>query len=181
MKNVPPLTRLSYGQKLGLLATVPLIVALALISLVVANQSRQLAEREIAALETHLIEAKKKELQNHVTLARNSFFFIYGNAQPDDAAAKLAVTQILAAMIYGDDGFYFVYDYDGNNIVSPRQTELIGLNWSGQTDPNGVPITDGLIRIARGGSGYHTYLWPKPSTGEMAEMVTYVTGFQSWL
>jgi len=172
--------RLSYGQKLGLLATVPLIVAVALIAILVTDQSRQLAEREIAALETQLIEAKKKELRNYVTLARNAFFFIYGNAQPDDAAAKLAVAQILAAMIYGNEGFYFVYDYDGTNIVSPRQTELIGLNWAGQTDPNGVPITDELIRIARSGAGYHSYLWPKPSTGEMAEMVTYVTGLHSW-
>ncbi len=172
--------RLSYGQKLGLLAAVPLIVAVALIALLVAGQSRQLAEREIAALETQLIEAKKAELQNYVTLARNSFFSIYGNAQPDDAAAKLAVTQILAAMIYGKEGFYFVYDYDGNTIVSPRQTDLIGQNRAGHTDPNGVPITDELIRIARAGAGYHTYMWPKPSTGEPAEMVTYVTGLQSW-
>jgi len=171
---------LTYGQKLFLLATVPLIVSVALISAIVANQSRQLAEREIQALETQLIEAKKAELKNYVTLARNAFFSIYGRAQPDDAEAKLRVTQILAAMIYGEEGFYFVYDYDGNNIVSPRQTDLIGRNWSGQTDPNGVAITDELIAIARSGAGYHSYVWPKPSTGENAEMVTYVTGMQSW-
>jgi len=48
--------RLSYGQKLFLIATVPLIVAVAAISLLVAYQSRQLAEREIATLEATLIE-----------------------------------------------------------------------------------------------------------------------------
>ena len=174
------LFKLSYGQKLFLLATVPLIVSVAVISAIVANQSRQLAEREIQALETQLIEAKKIELKNYVTLARNAFFSIYGRAQPDDEDAKLRVTQILAAMIYGEEGFYFVYDYDGNNIVSPRQTDLIGRNWSGQTDPNGVPITDMLIETARRGAGYHSYTWPKPSTGENAEMVAYVTGMQSW-
>ena len=113
-------------------------------------------------------------------LARNAFFSIYGNAQPDDEEAKLAVTQILAAMIYGDEGFYFVYDYDGLNIVSPRQTDLIGLNWSGQQDPQGTPITDELIAIARTGAGYHSYIWPKPSDGTPAQMVTYVVGLPSW-
>lgn len=180
MMRLSKLFKLDYGRKLFLLATLPLIFAVAAISIVVTNQSKRLAETEIYALETQLIEAKKAELHNYVTLAKNAFFSIYGGAAPDDEEAKLRVTQILAAMIYGDEGFYFVYDYDGNNIVSPRQTNLINQNWSGQVDSNGVPITDELIRIARSGAGYHSYIWAKPSTGEPAEMVTYVTGMQNW-
>lgn len=171
---------LSYGQKLFLLATLPLIVAVAAIALVVANQSRQLAEREIATLEQTLIEAKKAELRNYVTQARNGFYFIYGNAPPDDQRAKQQVMQILAAMIYGDEGQFFVYHYDGTNLVSPRDTRLINTNWSGLTDSQGTPVVDELIRIARSGAGYHSYLWPKPSTGEEARMITYVTSFPSW-
>ena len=100
--------QLSYGQKLFLLATLPLILAVAAISVLVANQSRQVAEREIKTLENQLIEAKKAELKNYVTQARNGFYFIYGNASPDDEAAKQQVAQILSAMIYGDEGFFFV-------------------------------------------------------------------------
>lgn len=171
---------LSYGQKLFLLATLPLILAVAAISLLVANQSRQLAEGEIKVLENQLIEAKKAELRNYVTQARNGFYFVYGSAAPDDQASKDQVTQILSAMIYGQDGFFFVYDWDGNNIVSPRQTEMINQNWSGLTDSQGTPVVDRLIEIARSGAGYHSYLWPKPSTGIEAQMVTYVVGFPSW-
>ena len=40
--------RLNYGQKIYLLATLPLILAAAAIALLVAYQSRELAEREIA-------------------------------------------------------------------------------------------------------------------------------------
>lgn len=172
--------RLGYAQKLTLLAAMPLVLAVAAIALLVAAQSRASAEREIATLERQLIEAKKAELQNYVTQARNGFYFIYGSAQPDDEEAKAQVSQILAAMIYGTEGFFFVYDYDGNNLVSPRQTDRINRNWTGLTDSQGTPVVDTLIDIARGGSGYHTFLWPKPSTGEEAQMVAYVTGFQSW-
>jgi two-component system NarL family sensor kinase len=171
---------LNYGQKIFLLATLPLVLAVGAIALVVNNQSRQLAEVEIKELETQLIETKKAELRNYVTQARNGFYYLYGNAAPDDDEAKLKVSQILSAMIYGQDGFFFVYDYDGNNIVHPRQTDFINQNWSGLTDSAGTPVVDELIKIARSGAGYHTYLWPKPSTGEEALMVTYVTGFQSW-
>ncbi len=171
---------LSYGQKVFLLATVPLVLAVAAISVVVANQSRQLAETEIQELETQLIEAKKAELKNYLSLARTAIGSIYGNALPDDEQAKLEVTQVLSAMIYGQDGYFYVYDYEGNNLVSPRQTFLIGKNWSGFADENGVPVVDQIIETARSGGGYHAFDWPKPSTGEIARMVTYQIGLQDW-
>jgi two-component system NarL family sensor kinase len=175
-----PRLHIPYGQKLTLLASVPLIVAVAAIALVVAAQSRALAEREINALEMQLIEAKKAELRNYVTQARNGFYFIYGNAAPNDAEAKERVSQILSAMIYGEDGQFFVYDYDGTSIVSPRETERIGGNFRNETDMDGVPVVDRLIEIARDGAGYHTFTWPKPSTGKPAKKIVYVTSFPSW-
>ncbi|WP_299736848.1 cache domain-containing protein [uncultured Roseobacter sp.] len=180
MKRFGAFFRPSYAQKLSLVATVPLIAAVAAIAVLVAYQSRMLAEREIKALETQLLEAKKVELANYVTQARNGFYFIYGNAAPNDQDARDQVAQILSAMIYGTEGFFFVYDYDGTNLVSPRQTEMINRNWTGLADSEGTPITDEIIRIARSGAGYHSYLWPKPSTGEEARMITYVTSFPSW-
>ncbi|MGB5865456.1 MAG: cache domain-containing protein [Sulfitobacter sp.] len=171
---------ISYAQKLTLLASVPLIVAVAAIAFVVAAQSRALAEREINALETQLIEAKKIELRNYVTQARNGFYFIYGSAAPDDEDAKQRVAQILSAMIYGEEGQFFVYDYDGTAIVSPRETERIGTNFRTEVDAEGTPVVDRLIEIARDGDGYHTYLWPKPSTGKPARKIVYVTSFPSW-
>lgn len=173
-------TWLSYGQKLFLLATLPLLASVLVISVIVANQSRQLAEREIAALEDQLIDAKRAELRNYLSLARTAFINIYGRAAPDDEEAKLAVTRILSAMLYGQDGYFFVFDYDGNNLVAPRQTNLIGRNWLGLSDLDGVPITDELIRLARSGSGYHAFQWPKPTTRETAPMIVYVIGLQDW-
>ncbi|MGG7646328.1 cache domain-containing protein [Rhodovulum sp. YNF3179] len=172
--------RLSYGQKIFVLATVPLVVAVAAIALLVAHQSRALSEREIAALESQLIDAKKAELRNYLTIAKKSFYDVYGPALPDDAAAKLKATQTLSSMTYGNDGYFFVFDYDGTNLVAPRQTGLINRNWAGLRDVEGTPVTDRLIELARMGGGYHSYLWEKPSTGETARMITYVTGLQDW-
>jgi two-component system NarL family sensor kinase len=47
-------------------------------------------------------------------------------------------------------------------------------------DSAGTPVVERLIELARQGSGYHTFLWPKPSTGEEAMMVAYVHGLQDW-
>lgn len=175
-----PRLRISYGQKLFLLASLPLILAVTAIAALVAVQARTLADREIRGLETQLIEAKKRELQNYVTQARNGFYFIYGSAAPDDEAAKQQVMQILAAMIYGDEGFFFVYDYDGQNLVSPRQTDLINTNQWELADSEGTRVVQEFIFTARQGAGYVEHLWPKPSTSEEARMITYVTSFPSW-
>lgn len=171
---------LNYGQKIFLLAALPFLVAAVAISVLVTLQSRQLAEREIRSLETQLITAKRDELKNYLSIARTAFINIYGRAAPDDSEAMLEVTQILSSMLYGQDGYFFVYDYDGNNLVSPRQTDLIGRNWRGLTDDMGTPVTDRLIELARSGGGYHIYDWPKPSTGEPARMISYVIGLQDW-
>ncbi|MDW4497679.1 cache domain-containing protein [Sulfitobacter sp. D35] len=180
MRRIAALLRPNYAQKISLLAALPLVVAVAAIAILVAYQARSVAEREIRGLEERLIEAKKAELRNYVTQARNAFFFIYGPAAPNDARSKERVLQMLAAMVYGEEGFFFVYDYDGTNLVSPRQTERINRNWSGLADSEGTPIVDEYIRIARTGAGWHTHLWPKPSTGEDARMVAYVSGLQDW-
>jgi len=180
MRRLRDMIRLNYGQKIFLIATLPFVVAAVVISVLVTLQSRQLAEREIQQLEAQLIAAKRAELRNYLSIARSAIINTYGRAAPDDELAKELVTQTLSALLYGQDGYFFVYDYDGNNLGSPRETDLIGANWSGMNDPNGVPITDELIRTARTGGGYHSYDWPKPSTGEVARMITYVIGFQDW-
>ncbi|MFN4131341.1 MAG: cache domain-containing protein, partial [Paracoccaceae bacterium] len=173
-------SRLSYGQKVFLLATLPLVLAMAILSGLVTQEARQMSEREIAVLEAQLIATKRAELKNYLSIARTAFGPIYGNALPDDQIAKTQVAQILAAMTYGADGFFFVYDYDGRNIVSPRQTWLIEKDWAGLNDSEGTPVVDRRIELARQGAGFHTYVWPKPSTGRDGRMITYVIGLQDW-
>ncbi|MFB9149336.1 cache domain-containing protein [Roseovarius ramblicola] len=177
---MPARFHLNYGQKLFLLATLPLILTALAISVVVTLESRQMAEREIETLEAQLIAAKRAELKNYISIARTAFVNIYGRAAPDDREAMQQVSQILAAMLYGQDGYFFVFDYDGTNLVSPRRTELIGRDWTGLEDSSGVPVTNELIRLARSGGGYHSFIWPKPSTGERTQMVAYVIGLQDW-
>lgn len=50
--------QMTYARKLFVLATLPLVLAVAAIALLVAHQSRAMAEREIADLEAQLISAK---------------------------------------------------------------------------------------------------------------------------
>ena len=172
--------RLSFRQKVLLLATLPLILSAAAIAFVVADRSSSLAAAEIELFEQAMLDAKKAELRRHVNIARSSFATIYARAGPDDEDAKLRVTQILSAMTYGRDGYFFVYDFDGDNLVNPRKTHEIGRNWIHLKDPGGAPIVEGLIRAARTGDGFHRFRDQKPSNGEIAEKLVFSVPLSDW-
>lgn len=171
---------LTYGQKVFLLATLPLVLSAGAIATLVNIQSHALSDQETSIMEARLLEAKQSELQNYMSLARTSIAHIYGTAAPDDEDAKKRVTQILSALTYGKDGYFFVYDYDGNNLVSPKQTSLIGKNWINAQDGNGALVVRQLIDTARQGGGTLRYVWPKPSSGKTTDIYSYVIGLQDW-
>ena len=112
-----------YRRKFLLAAAVPLVLAIAAIAALVLYQSRTFSEREITALEQQLLAAKKDELKNYISIARTAIGPIYGNALPDDEEAKKAVMQNLAAMIYGQDGYWRI----STERPSPRRSS----NWRG--------------------------------------------------
>lgn len=171
---------LTFRQKVLLLATLPLILSAAAIYFVTADRSRLLAEEEIAMFETAMLDAKKAELRNAVNIARSSFAPVYGRAEADDEAAKLAIKRSLAAMTYGRDGSFFVYTFDGEALVNPRRTEQIGDVLLDAKDVDGTPTVSGVIDAARNGDGFHRFKDAKPSTGIIAEQIVYSIPLSDW-
>ncbi len=83
MRHLISRLRLNFGQKLFLIATLPLILTAVAILAVVTLQSRQLAEREIETLEAQLIEAKCADIKNFLSIGRTAFVNIHGRAGPE--------------------------------------------------------------------------------------------------
>ncbi|MFD2206967.1 cache domain-containing protein [Kiloniella antarctica] len=167
-------------QKVLLLATVPLILAISLISTLVTYQAQSLAKEEIAAFERNMLNAKKLELLNYLSLAQTSIGHIYEPASAENPKAKEQVKEILKTLTYGTDGYFFVYDFEGTNLVHPKQPELIGKNWWGLKDTTGNLVIQHLISRAREGGGFHRYLWSKPSSGEIADKISYAVSLDKW-
>jgi len=167
-------------QKILLLASAPLIIAVSAITLLVTHQTQSLSEGEIASFKKTMLTAKKAELLNYLSLAESSIRHIYDPAGPGDEGAKGQVKEILHGLTYGRDGYFFVYDFKGNNLVHPRQSYRVGKNWWGLKDLKGTLVIQGLIQRAREGGGYQRYLWEKPSTGEVADKIGYATALDKW-
>ncbi len=64
--------------------------------------------------------------------------------------------------------YLFVYNLDGTVIAHEASPELIGKNLIDKEDADGVKMIAEMVNIAKEkGSGWISYLWPYPGTGEI--------------
>ena len=153
-------------QKIILLAITPLILALCAIALAVRHQATLLGQQQRATIQTAYLASKETELKHYVALATESIAHLYQSGRNDSATLDEAKA-ILSKLDYGSDGYFFVYDLQGNNLMHPRQPELVGQNLWNLKDVNGTLIVQRLIALAKNGGGFERYLWEKPSTHQL--------------
>ena len=71
--------------------------------------------------------------------------------------------------------YIFAEDFQGNELASGGQPELVGQNILDARDANGVYLVKELIATARDkGSGWVSYVWENPETGEQQAKKAYV-------
>lgn len=164
----------SLKTKILLLSILPLIMVTVAITMISLTQARLLSEQEINTFEENLLRSKRQELQHYVTLAMNSIDHVLVNAKPGDSQAEEQVKRILHGLTYGEDGYFFVYDKEGMNLVHPIQHELVGQKLMDLQDANGKYVIRDLIEVAEKGGGFYRYVWRKPSKGDLEDKLSYV-------
>ncbi|MDQ0085967.1 MULTISPECIES: cache domain-containing protein [Variovorax] len=166
--------------KIVALAVAPLLIALVLVALAVRHQEHDLAQRERALIERSYMDQRRSELRSYVELAVSNLLPLYESGQDDEATRNEALRR-LASLNYGDDGYFFVYDLEGNSLMHSRQPELVGQNLWELRDSRGRYTIQELIKGAKeNGGGYVEYEWRKPSSAQMAPKLGYVTAMPRW-
>jgi two-component system, NarL family, sensor kinase len=165
--------------KVFLLAVIPLLASVALIAWAVRQQEKSLSQRERHLVESAHMAAKQAELRHYVDLARSVIAPLYESGRDDEATRDQAM-RLLAALDYGADGYFFLYDMSGRNLMHPRQPDLVGQDLWEMRDAQGQPIIQRLIAKAREGGGYVQYVWQKPSTGHVTPKLGYVISLPRW-
>jgi two-component system NarL family sensor kinase len=166
-------------QKVIFLAITPLILALFAIALAVRHQAATLAQLQRDTIQQAYLASKEAELRHYVALASHSVAQLVDSGRKDPATLAEA-KRILGALSYGDDGYFFVYDMQGNNLMHPRQPELVGQNLWDLKDQDGNPTIQRLLQRARAGGGLERYFWVKPSTHKAAPKLGYVVAMPEW-
>src|SRR5690606_27145272 len=84
-----------------------------------------------------------------------------------------AAKAVIRAMKFSDDGYMFVYDLDGVNIVHGSNAALEGRNVTSLQDPNGICLIRELIDAAKKGGGFVTYMWDEKTRGGLTPKLGY--------
>lgn len=169
------------GLRLNLLiiSVIPIILFAAAMLGVVTRQTTTLSAELGLLIEERLVSDKQTTLTNYAELAETAIRPLVENTAETNESQQQAKT-VLNAMTFGEDGYFYVYDYDGNNLVHPRLSDLVGQNLWDLQDPNGNFVIQGLIEQAKAGGGFHSYIWNKPSTGSEEPKIGFALGIDSW-
>jgi two-component system, NarL family, sensor kinase len=166
-------------RKWLILALLPFIGAMATIAVAVSLQANALSNSEQRAIAAAYRSSKETELKNYVALAESAVAPLY-NSGRDDPGTRAQVLAVLSKLEFGSDGYFFVYDLQGNLLMHPRQAELVGTNLWSMHDPHGALTIQTLLKKARNGGGFVEYLWERPSTHKLESKLGYVVTFDRW-
>ena len=93
---------------------------------------------------------------------------------------KEKILSYINIITYSRNGYVFVTHYDGRYLAHVKRG-YIGLNRINLRDKNGYEITKSIIKTAKEGEGFISYIGTiKPETKEPASKTTFVKGFQDW-
>ncbi|HET9823137.1 MAG TPA: cache domain-containing protein [Burkholderiaceae bacterium] len=162
-----------------LIAIVPLLLAGAAVGWMVKQRTQVLADVHAAAVQPVLLAARKAELQSYVNLARSAIQHLVRDGMPD-AQAQAQALDILRRLEFGHDGYFFVFDFDGNTLLYPRQRQLEGQNLLELRDRRGDQPVRRLVAQARAGGGYVEHEWRRPSSGQPEPRLGYVEPIAGW-
>lgn len=173
---------LSFRTKVILLAVVPVLVVSTVITALAIYKMHQLGEVNSREISNKIFELRKNELRNYTDLAVTAIKHVYVTSVPDnqDVAQQMA-RRVLRDMKYGDNGYFFTLDYDGNIITHSAQPYLEGQNLWHLQDINNDYFVRSLVRNAKNNvGGYTEYVWEKPSVNQQVDKLSFSTGLNKW-
>ena len=152
------------------LAAIPLILVVCIMNASSYWTGLSLLEQEQAQMEKELLQQKQQLLDRYLKLAESAIAKTY--AAEDSPANREAVKSILRDLRYAEDGYFFVYDFNGVNQVLGPKPEMEGKDLSGLKDADGKPFIKNIIEAARSGDGFTQYLWDKPSVKKAVDKLS---------
>jgi PAS domain S-box-containing protein len=107
------------------------------------------------------------------------FNWLIGTGEYLDDVVNDIQQEVLARIeniTFGDNGYIFAGQWDGLSLVAPAK----GKNMIDITDVNGVKIVRELIKAAKSGGGYVSYVMPKLNSSVTFNKLSYTMKIPGW-
>jgi methyl-accepting chemotaxis protein len=97
-----------------------------------------------------------------------------------EEAAKTLVKDELRTIKYGHDDYFFIYNYDGLNIMHGSKPEREGKNFYTDLDTSGKQLVKEQIDHARDGTNVVYVMFPRLGSDVAVPKLTYQIAFDPW-
>jgi two-component system, NarL family, sensor kinase len=172
---------LSFKTKILLLVVVPLVFVSVALTLLSINQANKLGSKNVDSFSNMIFDLRRGELKNYTELAITAVKHVYFDQGLNDVDAQEEAKKILRNLEFGEDGYFFVYDYAGMNIAHPKKPQLEGKKLWNLQDSSGVYLIRSLIEEAKKPEGgYTNYIWDKPSKNREVGKIGYSMSLDNW-
>ncbi|AOY76611.1 methyl-accepting chemotaxis protein [Clostridium formicaceticum] len=148
----------------------------------------RLNEKEITAIQELLFSDYDKNIVQQVETATSIvglYHEMYEKGEISEEEAQENAKKAVKALRYGEEGYFWIDDSEGNLIAHPMIPQEEGTNRINIQDPNGVALIKEVITAAKDNqnNGFTNFMWEKPQdveTGKLSPKRAYSQLFNPW-
>ncbi|RDL44576.1 methyl-accepting chemotaxis protein [Marinomonas piezotolerans] len=134
------------------------------------------------SLYRELLDDRKAQVKEQVESAYS--LISYYESQSDQLGLETAqqqAKQAIAALRYGNGGYFWINDYQHTLIMHPLKPQLNGKDLTNTQDASGQFHWQAMVNVVtKEGEGYVEYTYKGPQVDKPEEKVSYVKGLKSW-
>lgn len=162
------------------ISIVPMIIVVLAVMLVVQWQLKRLEQGEVSTIRSEMLTARQQELQNYIDMAMGAIRPLQHRLDMRYEEKIAQAKEVLNGMTFGDSGFIYGYDMDGNIVFHSGNTDMIGKSVLDLTDSDGKPFVREIIDTAMDGGGFVQFRWPREAGAEPSPRLTYAREIEVW-
>ncbi len=165
-------------RNLSMIAKLTAVAAVAVLAVVAV------AWAQLASLRPDLLATREKTTRDIVQAASSIVAGYVQRAEPtpaDTARQQAAALAALKDLRYDGQQYVWVNDMNPTMLMHPIKPDMDGTDLAATTDSNGTHLFVEFVNTVRTqGSGFVTYLWPKPGADQPVPKLSYVQGVPAW-
>jgi len=168
---------LSIGKKIFIGIGASFLITMIIMGFLMNNQFDGLRNRTVESVRDFFLSMEESRIEDVTETTAQVFSDLYQNNRDElsEAELKELIDDYNKNIEFGEIGYFFIYDYNGDTISLPPTPEIVGENRWDIQDPEGTYILRELSEAAQNGGGFVEYIYANPETGEDETKTSYVT------
>ena len=170
---------LNISKKIFLVIGLSFLILILIMGYFFNQQFNNLREENTKTVSSYLLELEKKRIKNATETASQFLGELsIANSDLSQEELKEIIREYNRNIGFGEVGYFFIYDNNGNTISLPPSPEVEGTDRWDLQDSNGKYIVRSLAEAADSGGGFFEYIYPNPDTGEPENKISYAASIE---